>query len=1268
MARLFVAIGGLIVLVLSVALVGPYFVDWTSYRADFEREASVILGRKVTVNGAAEARLLPFPSVTFSDVSVGAGAGGEPAMTIETFSMDAELAPFLHGEFLIFDMRMVRPKALVQVGADGTIDWSVRPSAPIAINNVALEKLTITDGRLEVRHGLSGRTHLVTDINAAVSAKSLAGPWRIDATAKLDGKAATLSISSGVADQNGGIRLRVKAQPEGTPLVVDAEGEARFAETGLAFDGTFRLAQTPARAEAVDDVVVQAKTDPGSRANGRFRLDNGGLDVPEFRFESGPLEAPYTADGRANVTFDADPRFVVEAKGAQVRFDEAIGAGGGALTLERRVAALEAALLALPRPTMPGTVTVDLPAVVVGDTTVRDVRLSAEPAAGGWVVKSAAATLPGRTTLEADGFLGTDGELQFRGSLLLAVAQPSGFAAWVAKDIDEAIRKLPAAGFSAKVEMSHRRQVLRDLELALGNATFKGEIDSRQPDDAKQTVFVRLDGGALDLDGVAAFASLFVSDAGRSRFQASDFDFEIRAGPVSVAGLAAEHVDTALRLRDRQLEIDRLAIAGLAGASISATGSVKDFPESPTGTLDASIIAVDLAPLVQLAAANFPDNALLRQLGLRAARAPQLFSEARADIVASAAANDDGSTSLAVSLQGNAGGSALSGSLTATTRGGDLTGAPLSLSLSARNADAAVLLAAAGLPTLPVASLGGGELTVSAEGVAANGMKTRLELRGEHMQAAFEGTAGVGEDGATAKGALQLSTDDIEPWLMTTGASFPGIGFGLPVDLSAQADYASDLLVLNGIDGALGEVAVGGDLNADLKNGLPHLSGALVLDQFTLDPFAATVLGADALASEDGGWSRTPFAEKPMPPFLADIDLSAATLSAGNLDLFDATLGFRLDAEGLRIENLKAGLAGGRLTGQGELKNTAGTGLLDAQFKLAGANLATSGRAGGISGKADLSASVTGSAKSLDGLISSLAGSGSAHIETPLLRGIDPHALPDLLRRADAIGRDIDAAATAGFAGDVVGRGDFAGDPVDMALTLAGGVVRSPPLKVTGDAAGLSAELRVDLESGTADLSGSVVFDAGEDALVGSEPAVRFTVAGPVTEPTLTFDSEPLAQFLTQRALEREQARVEAMQASLMETQRLRREVRYYASLQAERERAAAEALRAAEEAARRKAIEDEQRRAAEKAARQAEEARARAEAAEAERLRLEQDAAKRRAAEEARRQAEQKAREAMPGPAEAVPVPEPRAEAGRFPPAPAKPLSDGFLEMLTGN
>ena len=43
--------------------------------------------------------------------------------------------------------------------------------------------------------------------------------------------------------------------------------------------------------------------------------------------------------------------------------------------------AIHAALLDLPKPSIPGLIDVDLPAVVAGDTTIRDVKIEAEPVA-----------------------------------------------------------------------------------------------------------------------------------------------------------------------------------------------------------------------------------------------------------------------------------------------------------------------------------------------------------------------------------------------------------------------------------------------------------------------------------------------------------------------------------------------------------------------------------------------------------------------------------------------------------------------------------------------------------------------------------------------------------------------------------------------------------------------------------------------------------------------------------------------------------------------
>src|SRR5690606_12432446 len=110
-------------------------------------------------------------------------------------------------------------------------------------------------------------------------------------------------------------------------------------------------------------------------------------------------------------------------------------------------------------------------------------------------------------------------------------------------------------------------------------------------------------------------------------------DFTIKAGPVTGGGLTAETLDTALRLHDGVLEVDRLSIGGLAGSSISATGRIKDFPNNPSGTLDASLVAVDVWPLVEAAASQYPGNSLLKGLAERVAASPELLQDARVDLV-----------------------------------------------------------------------------------------------------------------------------------------------------------------------------------------------------------------------------------------------------------------------------------------------------------------------------------------------------------------------------------------------------------------------------------------------------------------------------------------------------------------------------------------------------------------------------------------------------------------------------------------------------------
>lgn len=1180
LARLFVFFGGLLVLVLTAAVVAPHFIDWTSYRTDFEREASRILGRQVKVHGDATARLLPFPSITFEDVSVAGGPNGEPAMKVAEFSMDAELAPFMSGEFLIFDMRLVRPVMTVSVAADGAIDWTVRPSTPFNPSKIAIEKLTVTEGQVRIRHAASGRDHLLTEINTEISAKSLEGPWRVDGSLRLDGLRTQIGLSTGAVDEKGTMRLRIKAEPVIYPLTVESDGDLRLEKGAANFTGTFRIEarndSAKAAGSATEETARSAKAEPPAwRMRGRLSADHKRIAFDEFRFETGPLDNPYTADGTAKVELGGEPRFEVKATGAQVRFDEALAPdkSAGALTLKDRIAALRAALVELPRPTIPGLIDVDLPAVVAGDTTIRDVKLKAEPAADGWNVRGLSASLPGRTTLEGSGLLtSTEEDFGFDGELLVAVGQPSGFAAWLSKDVDEAIRRLPAAGFKAKVALSERTQSFKELELILGAAKFRGEIDNNTPADANPSMRVALTGDALDVAGLAAFSSLFVSDNGAERFGDRNLDLRLKAGPVRALGLTADSIDTALRMNGGDLEIDRLSIAGLAGATVSATGKVRAFANKPEGKIDASVVAVDLAPVIGQLAAQYPGNLALTELDRRAGAYSGLFADAEINLVGTSARNADGSDGMAVSATGVAGGTKFQFTLSGNGAVDQIAQAQVKFDFEASNPDGGALMALYGLPSLPLGTAGDASATLTAEGTLAGGLKSSLDFQGEDMQASFEGTLQIGDSLISAKGPVHLEAADIEPWLMTAGLSFPGMGLGTPVSLTADLDYASRLLVLSGIDGEIADGPVSGDINAELKDGTPHLSGDLAIDAFDLQPAAAMVVGDAALEPAAGKWSSVAFQPQARLPFTADLDLSFGSVSAGPLGLVEeARCKAAVSADGIRLSEIRGKVDGGELTGLFEAKNNAGSALISTQLKLADADVAQLLEGTGLAGRADVGVTLSAAGKTVEALFASLSGSGTAAVRGLKVPGINADAFQAIIAGADKMGRDVDAIRVAAFAPPLVAGGSFAAPPADIAFTVAAGILRAPPVTLASPQASVSTELKADFTTGVVGAVGAVSFAPGEEAQAGSEPSVGFTVEGPLAALVAHYDTQPLAQFLTQRALEREQARVEALQAGLVEKQRLRREVRYYASLQFERERLA-EAQRLAEEEARRAA------------------------------------------------------------------------------------------------
>nr|WP_293291258.1 AsmA family protein [Oricola sp.] len=1146
--------GGLLVLALVTALVAPYFIDWGRYRAGFEREASRILGQPVTVSGEAKARLLPFPSVTFETVRV--GDAERPLVVADRFSMDMELAPFLSGEILIFDMRLVNPRIDLTLDERGLPDWSLPAAGPVRPARVVLENASIINGSITLHDAVDGRDWEMDSINASVSADSLVGPYRISGSGWLEGTPLGLRIATGALSREGfSLRTVVELERQGVELTVDG----RMAEPGEGQDTPYTGVFTARPLDGLSDRRFTVQ--------GAFAASPRSVEVAEYRGEFGDAEDPYVVSGSAALQGGDTPSYRVVVTGTQVNLpNEAadIRASVPRLTFAQRLARVRTTLTALPLPAMPGRIEVDLPAIVAGDVAIRDIRFAASPDTSEgadprnqWKVSGFEAQLPGRTTVEADGVLHLprtrdDGDdARFEGSLVVASRQPSGLATWLAGSADEAIRRLSNAGVAADVELSPERQLVENLEIILGPARLGGRLERIADPARRSTLDIELAGDGLDVDALEALSAVFIGKDGAARYVDHDLDVDLDLTNPDIRGVKLERLDASLRSYEHDTEINRLLITGLYGASVSATGSLTQGDKGLNATFDATVLAGVGAGLIEGLSARFPEVPALTRLRGIAAASPTAFDDARLDIYGTVRGDAALAGEASLSISGTVGGTELT--VTGTARGdmSDAEKTAVNINASFDNGGAERLFAQAGLPVFPVDSPGPIRVETRAEGSLFDGMTSRFKATSGDTVLEVDGvlTSDILSTGFT--GQAQLEANDIEPWLMTLGYALPGTGLGTTADVSAALSQRGGKTVLREIDAVMNGSRVTGDLTITASDALPTVRGELAFESLDAGPFYAMISG-DAAAAIRVADAEDALDREFGPPILPDhdieIDVTAGEVtfpsSEAALSDFSGTLAYRDNEMALRdgVANLGEAAIGASVS----MRNEAGLMLLDAQLSMEKAPTAVLARPldGLIAGTADVALHLTGTGRSNAALVDSMTGSGVMSTGELTVAGVRPDGFGDLIREADAIGYGITPEQIEAIAAKTLLTGETVLAPADYAISVTNGAVRLTNAHAQAGDLTIDLDADADLLTGLIEGDGRLSFDPGEEDVAGPQPEIALTFQSSENGDFETVrDFGPIVGFVTQRSLEREQARVEAMQARLLEKQRLRREV-----------------------------------------------------------------------------------------------------------------------------
>ena len=183
-------------------------------------------------------------------------------------------------------------------------------------------------------------------------------------------------------------RLKIEATRSDQPYRTMLDGPVQLANGVLQWEGQFK-------ASARQDTERFSVKPLPVRVDGKFLLTPNQVQVPEYRLEVGASEDPYVVSGEGRANIRDKIFFTATADGRQVNLDRLGQEGEGAApaSLDRRLVALRSVIERIPVPGIDGEIDIKLPALIAGDTFIREVAARVRPLGGGWEVQSLSAKL-----------------------------------------------------------------------------------------------------------------------------------------------------------------------------------------------------------------------------------------------------------------------------------------------------------------------------------------------------------------------------------------------------------------------------------------------------------------------------------------------------------------------------------------------------------------------------------------------------------------------------------------------------------------------------------------------------------------------------------------------------------------------------------------------------------------------------------------------------------------------------------------------------------
>lgn len=1127
-----------VVLVLAVlsAMLAPFVVDWGSYRPQLEAYGEKLSGRKVEIAGPIEVRLFPWPKLTAHDVRI-----ANP----ETFSdkwlaaanqvvVRMNLGAMLNGTIQVESISVENPAVKFRRTVNGEGNWNFKPSENIRnsrlLDQVMLDKITLTKGRLLFVDDRRESQVDLKNINATFSAANLAGPWRSDGTFDYGTAPLAFTFNAGEWSKDAPLTLGLhlsSRENTGYSYFLDGKTDGELLSGSLSIDPV-------QSAEGKSDTEGEIRPVTfRSKFTGSFEQVK--LSDIEIR-PAGASEQVTILSGNASFKLDRKVEATAEFSAPRMDFDALAGAGARRLLRDGGGLSLVNGLLAMLPDAIELRSAVKVSALKTGGETLENVLLDFSANRSAMRIHELSASLPGRSRALFSGVFFPGAQFaELGGKLDLESFDARQLSQFLWPDSKDEINRTwtGTRGLlkaKTEVKLTASKLELKDIDYELdgqrGKANLAVLVNGERP-----IIDLRIDAATADIDSYVPNGLAALSSDGKASWSRlienfvdeqvqRDLRLTFQAGTLKLNGVEASDVAVDLETTIKGFDLKTIEAGSVGGSKLSAAGVVLSTPEGPDGAIGISLTAEDPREFLRLTGLlprdkDPPWSSVLGRTALKinlqakpSAAAPTTHYDVRGTIGDLEIASN-GSFTLAVGLAG--------------------TGLKGVTEISSPSSAALINLFGGAVETpdaIPAKAV------LTADGAVQE--KFQVDLQGDiyHSTVQFRGTANPGGGTFALDGNLTVQSPEARELLAIL--KFPGVPAAVgQLSLSSKIRTEGNKQSFDSIEVKLADFAVSG--SATMENH-ERLTGDFSVSDVSLVNVMAPVFlpwNGQAASIEEQFAKALPF------DLTGEIWVRPKSLEVyPGLVSADSEIGITVTADETRFAVFAKSTEGDKFSvefaSNPALAGQKISGHLNLPIDVA-RQLKLADGTGIGSGRANIDVTFNGEGRSPGGVLATLNAEGTYALADGKLFNLSPESFSKLIVEAkDASG--LEAAFSSLHSGDGITLG-----PASGILRVANGVATFTPFGATTADARVTVKPVAELADGKIDIGITLYLNA-----LAQMPPMEISYSGSPQQLVAGEDRSALTSYLGFKVLEKsvdELEKVQQEQARIaIEEEKLRKE------------------------------------------------------------------------------------------------------------------------------